>query len=1066
MFLKLCKRIPLRLITAGILLIAVIFGVVLALPTRVMAADGAFTLIVGIPTYNSSDKTYSATANWSATFSTVTEKKGAYFQIIATAIDASKFPDGDTLSSGKNNNAILAIQASALCTESEPYSFDYDENQAAIQNEYLKCQIQLVPNITYKFQAVLKDTFGKIVWQSNVIERNIPLPSDQTAAQIQNAIKESGSFATTAYLYLGKEKGTWSNKSGHIPLAEWGEIQKNLYLLATADLANALPSQESDYYQLFFINLDPKHPTTFLEAAASASVKKAQEIVGVIIGAPLKLALKTLTNGLVGLINGMSKWIADEGLLAINTKNFATLKPVSDYMTGVANVVFIIFLALIGLANIVSFNIDKYAIRKVIPYLLIAIVLVNLAPTICSSLTDVSNTLTNSVLNQELLKNTFGGQFGAADVEGVTWALLGSFVLGIVIFVIFWVAILLYVIVGFLRQIGIFMLAILAPVAFAAFAFPATQNLFKMWWKWFFNLIVMGILMAFALYLTGFILQQTGVAIGPTAGVGVTGFTNPARGAFQNANFFNYLLAAILLAATAIIPARFGGKYFGFAGKMMGNAIKALPKIPGAIRAVTAGGVRALGQVLPKESEIGKKLRAFRPEGPIAKISRAKQALADIRKAEEERSKGEWSKRILAMGKVPFLGEIFLPGVGKERAIQLEKKEAELGSGTNRNLYKAMTGRGKNGKLLTIEGKEMTAKNTFAAEATPGGIEQKLSTASKTYRAYYQALDEAYKKGFVVEDFTNPDKFEDNFGAFTKGLNQREQIEFRSIVQREIAILKEVYTPEAFGGSANFTQPITPKERPQTYNDVQQDYNRNILPKANTVITQLEKDKAFIQSGLDIKPIEAAIRIGDVNSKVIVDLKKEKIGNALRSNLDSVMDETRKKITDLGKTYIEESKAGFESTLIYVNPLLKDPTKLTSYSAAIASLKDVAANDINSISAYMRDPASLNYLRGMGVNETEIKRITDNIAENNTDAFRTIVSPRIDAFEITQQVNQLYTARKITATSVADETNRKIELAINEGKAIYDGIVFPRENPGLKIAADGKVIWEGIKEGI
>ncbi len=232
--------------------------------------------------------------------------------------------------------------------------------------------------------------------------------------------------------------------------------------------------------------------------------------------------------GVGWIICGPSRWIAN-GMDMIYgwISDFLTVKPLStdtnngmyqawEIVRGLANACFILAFLVIIYSQITSFGISNYEIKKMIPKLIIAAILVNVSYFICGIAIDLSNVLGDSVQDaliqiREALRtapstgqgwdwNAFsfkniteyllsGGTIGAAAFAGwtaFTGATVGGTISGL-IFMLFpiLVAGILSVTVALIilaaRQALITVLVVLAPLAFVAFLLPNTEKWFSKW---------------------------------------------------------------------------------------------------------------------------------------------------------------------------------------------------------------------------------------------------------------------------------------------------------------------------------------------------------------------------------------------------------------------------------------------------------------------------------------------------------------------------------------------------------------------------------------------------------
>lgn len=173
-------------------------------------------------------------------------------------------------------------------------------------------------------------------------------------------------------------------------------------------------------------------------------------------------------------------------------------------MRDITNIVFVIVLLIIVYSQITGIGIANYGIKKALPKLIIAAVLVNLSFIICALAVDASNIIGANLKGIfETIEENAISNGGLGDAAKVTWTELagaligGGTVGGIAIGVagglsaFLWPAIaaliggIFSVLVGLvtigLRQALIAMLVMISPLAFVAYLLPNTESYFKKW---------------------------------------------------------------------------------------------------------------------------------------------------------------------------------------------------------------------------------------------------------------------------------------------------------------------------------------------------------------------------------------------------------------------------------------------------------------------------------------------------------------------------------------------------------------------------------------------------------
>lgn len=175
---------------------------------------------------------------------------------------------------------------------------------------------------------------------------------------------------------------------------------------------------------------------------------------------------------------------------------------------GLANMILVLVLVFIALATIL--RLAGYETKKLILTFVLVALLVNFAPVLVGLVVDAANIVMNFFLNDLF-------QFGVISVEvsnlvdGLKSLFTGSieevrsaffYAVTITIFS-FFVAIvyLIYALIFMARYVAIWILTILAPLAFVFYILPATRGLARKWWQQLIQWAFIGVPTAFFLYL-------------------------------------------------------------------------------------------------------------------------------------------------------------------------------------------------------------------------------------------------------------------------------------------------------------------------------------------------------------------------------------------------------------------------------------------------------------------------------------------------------------------------------------------------------------------------------------
>lgn len=186
------------------------------------------------------------------------------------------------------------------------------------------------------------------------------------------------------------------------------------------------------------------------------------------------------------------------------------------YSRYIVNIIVIFGLLLIAFANILRLNIDIYMVKRSLPYLIIGVILANVSLLICRVIVDFASLLSDFFINQAatfasgttISKDTIGtylvtlmgirpnmiSWFGAgalvssgillltgvgAMISCLPLLLLAFFLLipGLVLLALTFLM--------FARLYVVWILTILAPLAFICLGIPPLQGWFSRWWSWF-----------------------------------------------------------------------------------------------------------------------------------------------------------------------------------------------------------------------------------------------------------------------------------------------------------------------------------------------------------------------------------------------------------------------------------------------------------------------------------------------------------------------------------------------------------------------------------------------------
>ena len=291
--------------------------------------------------------------------------------------------------------------------------------------------------------------------------------------------------------------------------------------------------------------------------------------------------------GIGWIICPLSNWLADGiDYMYSALQEFLKTKPLETtnqnsgiylawvIMRNISNVAFIVAFLVIIYSQLTSVGISNYGVKKMLPRLVIAAVLVNLSFTICAILLDLSNVTGYAFQDAFMgIKNTIS-TVGENTGVGWTWsevivmilsngALAGGVVatvamgaellpLALSALVGIGLVLLLVLLIMAARQALIVILIIISPLAFVCYLLPGTEKWFKKWRDLFFTMLVF--FPAFAVIFGG--AQLAGIII-------IQNATGANGGIMQ---ILGMVVQVIPLALTPIILKLSGGVLGKFAG--------------------------------------------------------------------------------------------------------------------------------------------------------------------------------------------------------------------------------------------------------------------------------------------------------------------------------------------------------------------------------------------------------------------------------------------------------------------------------------------------------------------
>ncbi len=212
---------------------------------------------------------------------------------------------------------------------------------------------------------------------------------------------------------------------------------------------------------------------------------------------------------IISALRSALDWIYDEiitpfleiNVSAFNTDNNGVYKGWQTFQ-GFANIAFVILLLVVVFSQITGIGIDNLGIKRILPKLIVAAILINLSYIICQVLVDVSNIAGYGLKNLfEVIEingkradvghgivTTFisaaiiGSAGTVAAATAAMWApvIILPLLAGLVSMLI--AVLFMFILLG-VRQAGVIILVVISPLAFVLYMLPNTKPLFQKWWK-------------------------------------------------------------------------------------------------------------------------------------------------------------------------------------------------------------------------------------------------------------------------------------------------------------------------------------------------------------------------------------------------------------------------------------------------------------------------------------------------------------------------------------------------------------------------------------------------------
>lgn len=220
-----------------------------------------------------------------------------------------------------------------------------------------------------------------------------------------------------------------------------------------------------------------------------------------------------VTNTIAIAVDSLYGFISEQlEVSPISSDDTSPIYRVWQYTRDLTNIVFIIFILIVIYSQVTGFGLNNYGIKRVLPRLIVAVILVNLSFIICSLGVDLSNIIGAGLVDffETIQTTVFEGS--TIDPMQISWVnVVGSVVggaglagLGIVaaggLGAVFWMLVLallsalISVAIGLitigLRQGLVAILIMISPLAFVAYLLPNTEKWFTKWKDMLFQMLI------------------------------------------------------------------------------------------------------------------------------------------------------------------------------------------------------------------------------------------------------------------------------------------------------------------------------------------------------------------------------------------------------------------------------------------------------------------------------------------------------------------------------------------------------------------------------------------------
>jgi len=230
-------------------------------------------------------------------------------------------------------------------------------------------------------------------------------------------------------------------------------------------------------------------------------------------------AIRHVLNGISSVLDSIGQWLIDKLLIVDLRSDPSTAAAVSlawSKVRDLSNVLLILGLLFIAVANAIRFQIDYYTAKMLLPRLIIAAIFINFSHLMTMAILDVANVLTHQISHdidflalivpQTMLSANIAGAgvslsyFILALVASISGASLAIAFLSIFALTVVGIAIATLIVMLIVRMMVIYLLVVFSPLVFLFSVLPFTRGLTSTWWNYLARWVFMGPVIALILF--------------------------------------------------------------------------------------------------------------------------------------------------------------------------------------------------------------------------------------------------------------------------------------------------------------------------------------------------------------------------------------------------------------------------------------------------------------------------------------------------------------------------------------------------------------------------------------